>query len=228
MPLPQSERKLSRTLAREEVYGRLRDWIIDGRLRPGELLRDQDIAATVGVSRTPVREALRRLEDEGLVETALNRWTRVGPIDVGKAAEIYAIVEALELFALATAIKRLTAQDVTRMREANQAMRRAAELQDPATAVIADESFHGVWIERANNGELSAVLGHFRIKLRRVELAYFDAAARARSSFREHVAIIRALSGRNLPAARQAVRRNWRGSAQRLQALVQENSEKNG
>ena len=105
MPLPQSESKLSRTLAREEVYGRLRAWIIDGRLRPGELLRDQDIAATVGVSRTPVREALRRLEDEGLVETALNRWTRVAPIDVGKAAEIYAIVEALELFALETAIQ---------------------------------------------------------------------------------------------------------------------------
>ena len=125
MPLPQSESKLSRTLAREEVYGRLRAWIIDGRLRPGELLRDQDIAATVGVSRTPVREALRRLEDEGLVETALNRWTRMAPIDVEKAAEIYAIVEALELFALGTAIKRLTAQDITRMREANQAMRHA-------------------------------------------------------------------------------------------------------
>jgi DNA-binding GntR family transcriptional regulator len=181
----------------------------------------------VGVSRTPVREALRRLEDEGLVETALNRWTRVAPIDIGKAAEIYAIVEALELFALETAIRRLTAQDLTRMREANQAMRRAAELQNPATAVIADESFHEVWIERANNGELSALLGQFRTKLRRVELAYFDAAARALSSFREHAAIIQALSGRSLPAARQAVRRNWRGSAQRLHALVQEESEKN-
>ncbi len=201
MPLPQSESKLSRTLAREEVYGRLRAWIIDGTLRPEELLRDQDIAATVGVSRTPVREALRRLEDEGLVETALNRWTRVAPIDVAKAAEIYAIVEALELFALGTAIRRLTSQDVTRMREANQAMRRAAELQDPAAAVIADESFHEVWIERANNRELSVLLRQFRIKLRRVELAYFDAAARALSSFREHAAIIRAFSGRSLPAA---------------------------
>ncbi len=226
MPLPQSESKLSRTLARDEVYSRLRAWIIDGRLQPGELLRDQDIAATVGVSRTPVREALRRLEDEGLVETALNRWTRVAPIDVCKAAEIYAIVEALELFALESAIRRLTARDVTRMREVNQAMRRAAELQDPATAVIADESFHEVWIERANNGELRAVLGQLRTTLRRVELAYFDAAARALSSFREHAAIIRALSGRSLPAARQAVRRNWRGSAQRLRALVQEESEK--
>jgi DNA-binding GntR family transcriptional regulator len=227
MPLPQTESKLERVLAREEVYGRLRAWIIDGRLGPGELLRDQDIAATVGVSRTPVREALRRLEDEGLVETALNRWTRVAPIDVAKAAEIYAIVEALEVFALESAIKRLTSQDLTRMRDANQAMRRAAELQDPATAVIADESFHEVWIERANNGELSALLRQLRIKLRRVELAYFDAAARAQSSFREHAAIIRALSGRSLPDARKAVRRNWRGSAQRLSALVQEKCEKN-
>jgi DNA-binding GntR family transcriptional regulator len=174
-----------------------------------------------------VREALRRLEDEGLVETALNRWTRVAPIDVGKAAEIYAIIEAVELFALEAAFTRLTAQDLTRMREANQAMRRAAELQDPATAVIADESFHEVWIERANNGELSVLLGQFRTKLRRVELAYFDVAARALPSFREHAAIIRALSARSLPAARQAVRRNWRGSAQRLRALVHEKSEKN-
>jgi DNA-binding GntR family transcriptional regulator len=224
MPLPQTERKLSRTLAREEVYSRLRGWIIEGTLGPGELLRDQDIAATVGVSRTPVREALRRLEDEGLVETALNRWTRVAPIDVGKAAEIYAVIEALELYALETAIKSLTAQDMTRMRAANQAMRRAAELRDPATAVIADESFHEVWIERANNGELSALLGQFKIKLRRVELAYFDAAARALPSFREHTAIIRALSSRSLPAARQAVRRNWRGSAERLRALVHDKS----
>src|SRR5271167_4539785 len=149
MPLPQSESKLSRTLAREEVYRRLRAWIIEGKLRPGELLRDQDIAATVGVSRTPVREALRRLEDEGLVETALNRWTRVAPIDMGQAAETYALVETLELFALETAMSRLIGPDLARMREANQAMRRAAEMQDPATAVIADESFHEVWIERA-------------------------------------------------------------------------------
>ncbi len=226
MPLPQLEQKLSRTLAREEVYRRLRAWIIEGRLQPGELLRDQDIAATVGVSRTPVREALRRLEDEGLVETALNRWTRVAPIDVDKAAEIYAIIEAIELFALETAIDRLTPQDLSRMREANQAMRQAAEQQNPAAAVLADEGFHEVWIERANNGELNVLLGQLRTKLRRVELAYFDAAARALPSFREHAAIIQALSRGSKAAVRQAVIRNWRGSAERLRAFVKEKSDK--
>src|SRR5271163_2564263 len=127
MPLPQSESKLSRTLAREEVYGCLRAWIIDGRLRPGELLRDQDIAVTVGVSRTPVREALRRLEDEGLVETALNRWTRVAPLDLNRAAEIYAIIEVLEVLAFKQAFPRLTGEVLRALEDANQSMRTAAK-----------------------------------------------------------------------------------------------------
>ena len=107
MPLPRIAKKMSRTLARDEAYEKLRGWIIAGRLCPGETLRDQDIATALGVSRTPVREALRRLEDEGLVETALNRWTRVASLDLEEAAETYAVVEALELLALELAFAHL-------------------------------------------------------------------------------------------------------------------------
>jgi DNA-binding GntR family transcriptional regulator len=220
MPLPQSAPKMSRTLARDEAYVQLRGWIIDGTLQPGEVLRDQAIAAALGVSRTPVREALRRLEDEGFVETALNRWTRVAPLDLNKAAETYAVIEALEVLALELAFGRLTRDDLQRMSDANRAMQRAAEQQDPASAVRADEGFHDVWIGQANNGELSLLLGQLRTKLRRVELAYFDAAARGRQSFHEHAAIIKALQKRSLPEAAAAVRVNWRGSAQRMRAFV--------
>jgi DNA-binding GntR family transcriptional regulator len=100
MPLPESELQMPRTRARDAAYGRLLGWIIEGTLQPGEILRDQDIASAFGVSRTPVREALRRLEDEGFVETSLNRWTRVTPLDSGKSLESYTIIEALELLAL--------------------------------------------------------------------------------------------------------------------------------
>src|SRR5579864_5094934 len=99
MPLPQCQTRLPRTLARDEAYEKLREWIIAGTLHPGETLRDQEIAERLGVSRTPVREALRRLDDEGFVETALNRWTRVAPLDLKKALEIYSVIEALEVFA---------------------------------------------------------------------------------------------------------------------------------
>jgi DNA-binding GntR family transcriptional regulator len=223
MPLPDSALKVPRTLARDDAYERLRGWIIAGTLRPGEVLRDQDIAAALGVSRTPVREALRRLEDEGFVETALNRWTRVAPLDFTRAAETYAVLEALEVLALELAFARLTAGDVQRLRAANRAMRQAAERQDPAAAVKADEEFHEVWTARADNRELLALIGQLRTKVRRVELAYFDAAARARVSFREHSAVIRAVGRRSLEDARAALRANWRGSVERFRSVVGDN-----
>jgi DNA-binding GntR family transcriptional regulator len=83
MPVPPAANKLEKSLMRDDVYSRLRDWIITGTLEPGEKLRDADLAEQLGVSRTPVREALRRLEDEGLIETKQNAWTRVAPVTSG-------------------------------------------------------------------------------------------------------------------------------------------------
>jgi DNA-binding GntR family transcriptional regulator len=177
MPLPQSQNKLSRTLARDEAYEKLRGWIVQGTLRPEEVLRDQEIAHSLGVSRTPVREALRRLEDEGLVETALNRWTRVAPLDVRKSIEIYSIIEALEVLALESA--QLTPQHLSDMSLANEAMRKAIQRKDATAALRADEIFHGVWIGHSGNGELWLLLGHLKAKVRRVELAYWDRAVQA-------------------------------------------------
>jgi DNA-binding GntR family transcriptional regulator len=220
MPLPESELKMPRILARDNAYGRLRGWIIEGTLQPGEVLRDQDIASAFGVSRTPVREALRRLEDEGFVETALNRWTRVTPLDFTKALESYTIIEVLELLALELAFPGMTRDDLQRMSSANRAMHKAAENRNPPDAVKADEDFHEVWIGRANNSELFALIEQLKRKIRRVELAYFDAASRADESFREHTAIIKALRRRSLSKACLALQSNWRGSVERFRAVV--------
>jgi len=221
MPLPESGVKLSRTLAREEAYGKLRQWIIDGTLLPGEVLHDQRIAGSLGVSRTPVREALRRLEDEDLVETALNRWTRVAPLDLTKAAESYAVIEALEVLALELAFPKMTPADLHAMSDANRAMHTAAERQDSMKAVIADKAFHEVVIDRANNGVLCVLLGQLKTKLRRVELAYFDGASGAQSSFREHAAIVKALKAGSLREARASLRGNWQGSLERFTRFQQ-------
>src|SRR5215204_409800 len=65
-----------RSLLREEVYAQIRNWIVEGLLPADTRLRDLEIAEALGVSRTPVREAIRRLEDEGLVIAEASRWTR--------------------------------------------------------------------------------------------------------------------------------------------------------
>lgn len=219
MPLPQTETRLIRSLAREEAYGRIRDWIIDGTLRPGETLRDQEIAQLLGVSRTPVREALRRLEDEGFVETALNRWTRVAPLDLRKAMELYGVLEALEVFALENA--QLTPQDLANMAAANDAMQRSIERRKAASALQADETFHGVWMARAQNSELWVLVAQLKTKLRRVELAYWDRAAQTEQSIREHTAILKALKKGLRREAIAALKQNWEGSMRRLRTVAE-------
>jgi DNA-binding GntR family transcriptional regulator len=220
MPLPQSASKLSRTLAREEAYRRLREWIIDGTLKPVERLRDGEIAAALGVSRTPVREALLRLSEEGLVETDPNRWMRVTPLHIDNVAEIYAIIETLEVLGLQMAFPKLTRADLRRMFDANGAMKAAIATRDPADAVAADDCFHEGWVNRDMHPELNHLLGQVKTKVRRVELAYFDASCRGLQSFREHSAIISALERRSLPQARAALVRHWRAGLKRIRAQL--------
>lgn len=219
MPLPQTEARLNRSLARDEAYEKIRVWIIDGTLRPGEVLRDQEIAQLLGVSRTPIREALRRLEDEGFVETALNRWTRVAPLDLRKAMEIYGVLEALEVFALENA--RLTPQDLENLAATNEAMRRSIERKGAASALQADEAFHGVWMARAQNSELWVLVAQLKTKLRRVELAYWDRAAQTEQSVREHAAILKALRKGARREAITALKQNWEGSMRRLRTVAE-------
>src|SRR4051812_22360818 len=81
MPFPAQLPPIDRDLLRVGVHRRIRDAIVDGTLAPGEQLRDQELAAWLGVSRTPVREALLRLAEGGLVETRPGRSTMVTPLD---------------------------------------------------------------------------------------------------------------------------------------------------
>jgi DNA-binding GntR family transcriptional regulator len=83
------DNKIPRTFVRQEAYAKLRNWILDGTLSPGTQLRDKVLAEQLGVSRTPIREALLRLEDEGLVKTKPNSSTLVSSIDFHNAFHLY-------------------------------------------------------------------------------------------------------------------------------------------
>lgn len=220
MPLPDLATKLERPLARDEVHQRLREWIIDGTLCQGEVLQDEKIAEQFGVSRTPVREALRRLEDDGLVETAKNRWTRVAAISFVASIEIYAIIQALEVFALEHSFSRLNAEDLHHLKQANKKMLEATESEDVSAAISADEAFHQVWVAKLQNVELASLIGQLKLKLRRAELAYFGREARAKRSYLEHEIICNAIRKQQLPEAISTLQKNWQGSIERLECIA--------
>lgn len=216
MPVPSRAKKLSKTLMRAEVYADLRAWIIDGTLRPGEKLRDAELAEALGVSRMPVREAFLRLEDEGLVETSANRWTRVAYVDVGQARRIYPLVIALERLALELAAPRLGEEEISEMWRANDELSNALEEGRAVGASEADGRFHAVIIRLSDNPELAAILDNLKAKLRRLEVAYFDGCMVADRSVVEHGQLLDALKQGDHERAAEVLEANWRGSLNRL------------
>ncbi|MEO0826685.1 MAG: GntR family transcriptional regulator [Cyanobacteria bacterium J06639_16] len=218
MPIPPTT-TLNRTFIRDDVYESLQGWIVRGALEPGEKLNDKTLAAQLGVSRTPVREALRKLEDEGLVETAANRWTRVAPITLRDAEQIYPIIQKLEELALSLAFPKLSSHSVQQMQDANDHLKAALVSHDAHAAVQADDAFHQVFVTAADNPELSNMLGQLKVKYQRIELAYFGHADLLMASFEEHQSLIKALEAKDFEAAKQALASNWQASIDRLRHL---------
>jgi DNA-binding GntR family transcriptional regulator len=199
---------------RERVYYVLREALVSGELTPGQRLRDQELAAQLGVSRTPVREALQRLEDEGLVETSQRALTRVTPLDARAAREAFPVVAALHALAARSGAQRLTFKDLDTMREENAAFAAAITAADrsaPATiaqAIAADDRFHGVLLAGAGNEEIVRTLEWLMPKVRRLEYAQFGSLA-GRRSVQQHEAIIAACALGNAEEAAHRVEENW-------------------
>jgi DNA-binding GntR family transcriptional regulator len=128
----------------------LRAAIVGGRLRPGDRLKEVDLSEQLGISRAPVREALRQLEHEGLVVSLPYRATEVLGISQEEIAEVLVPIRlTLEMFAFRRALPRLSEDDVAALGELVQTMRQAAALGDLDALAEADVRFHELVIERS-------------------------------------------------------------------------------
>jgi DNA-binding GntR family transcriptional regulator len=209
MPLPATVRRLDREPSREIIYRQLKESILDLTLQPLEVLRDADLARQLGVSRTPVREALRKLEDEGFIESQRNQWTRVSAVVPRHLLEIYPVAQTLHVTALRLAFERLGKQDLEAMRAANAAMSAAIARRRPAEALRADAAFHRVIVERAGNPMLLQLVTWLTERLQRIELAHFGQVESGSASAAEHRALIRAIRAADLAGAVKHMATNW-------------------
>lgn len=208
MPVPAGATPLTRRCLSDDAYAQLRDWIIDGTLAPGEALRDEALAEALGMSRTPVRDALQRLENEGLVITSSTRRTTVSPVTLKQARDIYPITVSLEVLALRLALPVITETALDAMRAANADLAAALAAGDAGVATLADEAVHGGFIACCGNDELRTLLADFKAKVRRLERAFWGWADRT-PSVRDHDELIAALAARNGAEAERVLTRNW-------------------
>ncbi|MFT5196456.1 MAG: DNA-binding GntR family transcriptional regulator [Cellvibrionaceae bacterium] len=218
MPIPTTH-AIERTFIRDDVYHSLKYWVVNGDLAPGEKLKDKELAAQLGVSRTPVREALRKLEDEGLVVTSANRWTRVAEVSLEDADRIYPIILSLESLALKLAFPKLLNSHLEKMRKINQDFQQLLEGGEPHAIVSLDTEFHTIFIDAADNKELESILMNLKTKYQRIELAYFRLTQLSIKSVYEHRQIVDALENKDLDLALMALTQNWEASIAHLNSF---------
>ena len=212
------QEKLQRTFVRDEAYIKLRGWIINGTLKAGSKLKDKELAEQLGVSRTPIREALLRLEDDGFVESKPNSSTNVSPIDLENSYHLYDIVCSLENLALTQSFKAFTEEDIKAMEEANQRLLENIKNKDLESAIMADNDFHSIYIRLSKNKELEKILSEIKQKLNRLMLYCYEEIEKAYFSYEEHEKIIVAIRRKDLSGALSAIEQNWKASFLRMGA----------
>src|SRR5919199_6070387 len=167
---------VSRVLLRDVALEQIRAAIVSGDLEPGAVVKDAELAARLGLSVAPVRTALARLADEGLVESKPQSHTRVTPLVVRQVRDAAAVVRAMHELAARAAAGRVTDDDVAAMRAANERFAAAVAAGDVDAAVRADDDLHGVLLARCGNAAATATVERFTPTIRRLERLHFGAA----------------------------------------------------
>ncbi|MGZ8804737.1 MAG: GntR family transcriptional regulator [Microbacterium sp.] len=208
MPVP-TQSLPPRPLLRDEVFERLRDAIVDGTLAPDEQLRDTELATWLGVSRTPVREALLELSRSGLVRSFPGRSTVVAPLDASGVRDAQVVVAAMHRLAVEGAVARLTSSDIDRMRGANGRFDAAQQDGDADAALAADQDFHAVAIDVCGNAAVRAVIAQYEPVLHRAERLRFG-SSEGRDSVRRHARFIELCSAGDVAGAAELAEQTWR------------------
>lgn len=182
---------------REIVFESLREAIINGVLRPGERLLEVQLAEELQVSRTPVREAIRKLELEGLVIMVPRKGAYVADISLKDVTNIFEIRAALEGLAAALAAERINDEEIEEMERV--LVRKAAciEVNDLSSLLEKDTEFHELIYKASRNERLMQIISNLREQINRFRVISLASPGRGREALEEHKKICEAIVERN-------------------------------
>ncbi|MEO1693818.1 MAG: GntR family transcriptional regulator [Pseudomonadota bacterium] len=195
---------------RPDVYEQIQADILDGVLRPGHRVKEAELAARFGLSRTPVREALRQLETRGLLTHQPHRGMVVAGLDASAVAELYTMREVLDGVAAGLAAQHATDIEIADMRR--QIARDATLITEPAQLALANRAFHAAILRAAHNRFLVKASDTLSEALALLGPTTLALPGRAEASIAEHAAIVDAISERAADRAESAARDHIRAS----------------
>ncbi len=191
---------------RDVVFNTLRQAILKGELEPGERLMEIQLAERLGVSRTPIREAIRKLELEGLVLMIPRKGAEVAEISEKSLREVLEVRRSLEELAIELACQRITPEELTALEEAENRFARAVEDGEVMAIAESDENYHELIYQATANDRLVQILNNLREQMYRYRLEYIKDEDRRQILVVEHEHILRAVRRRDIADAKSAVR----------------------
>jgi len=188
---------------RELVLDAIRDAIIKGSLQPRERLMEIQMAEELGVSRTPIREALRKLELEGFIVMVPRKGAYVADLSFKDIADVFEIRAALEGLAAGLAAERITEEELEEMERLLVEKREAISNGDILRLVEVDTSFHELMYKASRNERLGVIISNLREQIQRLRKTSLSYPGRMKESLNEHKKIAEAIQSRDVQLARQ-------------------------
>jgi DNA-binding GntR family transcriptional regulator len=215
------DRETVRTL-RDRIAERIRSLIIDGGLTPGDRLVEPDLARRLGVSRTPLREALLQLDSEGFVRVIPRRGAVVSVLSHSDAAETYQVKGVLEAFAARLACSRLTATELEHLHDLHERMSRiaGARTKDVRALLQLNAEFHQALSDASGNEKLAGYIRSLRAQALRYNYIYLSVLSHLALSMKEHERILAALAKGDAGLVERLVRAHGEAAGKALCAYI--------
>lgn len=208
---------------RDVVFNTLRQAILKGELVPGQRLMEIQLAKQLGVSRTPVREAIRKLELEGLVVTIPRKGAEVAEITEKDLKDVIEVRCALEELAVALACERISNAQIVQLKEALKNFEKLMKTGDITALAESDEKFHDIIFSATKNQRLIQLINNLREQVYRYRLEYLKDENEHNLLIQEHELIIENLQKRNAAAAKDVIHKHIQNQFGAILKLIQHN-----
>ncbi|MGE5582121.1 MAG: GntR family transcriptional regulator [Bacillota bacterium] len=213
---------------RELVFESLREAIITGKLGPSERLMEIQLAEEMGVSRTPVREAIRKLELEGLVVMIPRKGAYVAGLSIRDITDVFEIRRALEGLAAELAAERSTDEELEEMERFLVKISEEIEQGDLPKVIETDTDFHTLIYKASRNTRLSQIINNLREQIQRSRTTSLSYPGRMKIALEEHRKMVEAISSRDGELARNLAQEHIENAENALMSMIQQDKKYGG
>lgn len=225
MPLPTTAYPSELAPSKDEICETIRDWIVTLRFAPGEKIIDTEIASYFKVSRTPIREVLKLLEQQKLICTYPGKGTFVAKLQKESISALYLPMQTIQCLAVRLAADAATPDDIAELEEINQVFFEKAQARDDTLGLLkADRQFHQKIVDMARNEYIDSFSAALWTHIARLDYIYFRDSGIISGSYTDHDKMIKALTMHDPFSAERAMHDNWNNSMLGTIALMSQDN----